>query len=53
MSVLYEIRIIDHVTAGFGTISVKTPDRPEPMFFTTERPEEAVWKLKKEVSDNG
>ena len=50
MSVLYEIRIIDHVTAGFGTISVKTPDRPDPVFFKTEMPEEAVLKLKQEVS---
>lgn len=48
MSVLYEIRIIDHVTAGFGTISVKTPDRPDPVFFTPEHPEEAVLKLKEQ-----
>ena len=53
MSILYEIRIIDHVTAGFGTISVKTPDRTEPVFFTPEHPEETVRKLKKEVSGNG
>ena len=53
MSVLYEIRVIDHVTAGFGTISVKTPDRPDPVFFKPEKPEEAVQKLKKEESDNG
>lgn len=52
MSVLYEIRIIDHVTAGFGTISVKTPERTA--FFKPEHPEEAVEKLKRqEVSDNG
>jgi hypothetical protein len=48
MSILYEIRIIDHVTAGFGTIIVKTPDRSEPVFFTPEMPEEAVLKLKQE-----
>ena len=48
MSVLYEIRIIDHVTAGFGTISIKTPDRLDPVFFKPEHPEEAVWKLKQE-----
>lgn len=53
MSVLYEIRIIDHVTAGFGTISVKMPDRSDPVFFKPERPEEAVLKLKKEAPDNG
>jgi len=52
MSVIYEIRVIDHVTAGFGTISVKTPERT--VFFTPEHPEEAVKKLKRqEVSDNG
>lgn len=48
MSVIYEIRIIDHVTAGFGTISVKTPDRIDPVFFKPDHPEETVWKLKKE-----
>lgn len=54
MSILYEIRIIDHVTAGFGTIMVKTPDSPDPVFFKPEHPEEAVKKLKRqEVSDNG
>lgn len=52
MSTLYEIRIIDHVTAGFGTISFKTPERT--VFFKPEHPEEAVEKLKRqEVSDNG
>lgn len=51
MSVLYEIRIIDHATAGFGTISVKTPERT--VFFKPEHPEEAVEKLKRqEVKEN-
>ena len=53
MSILYEIRVIDHVTAGFGTISIKTPGRQDPVFFKLEKPEEAVQKLKKEVTDNG
>lgn len=52
MSVLYEIRVIDSVTAGFGTVCVKTPERT--VFFKPEHPEEAVEKLKRqEVSDNG
>ena len=46
MSVLYEISIIDHVTAGFGTIIVKTPERA--VFFKLEHPEEAVEKLKRQ-----
>ena len=44
MSVLYEIRVIDDATAGFGTVCIKTPEKT--VFFQTEHPEETVEKLK-------
>lgn len=48
MSVLYEIRIIDNATAGFGTACITTPERT--MFFTIREPEEAIEKLRRTVN---
>lgn len=46
MSVLYEIRVMDKVTAGWGTIMVKTPEKT--VFFEPENRAKAVDILKAE-----
>lgn len=54
MTTIYQIGIIDTVTAGFGTVMVQANSMGNPVYLTPEHPEEAVQKIHGlEVPTNG